>query len=191
MKLFYAISLITFILFSSCEQTINSENKTSVTRVSTTNTLFTNIKEYTRPLTGESSIEAEIFCTKPTIYTFIFAYNGNGSYWVSLAGKVLLYPSNSATFRTISVNLNPGRNQFAVDVLFSKGNQQGEARLVIDRIDGKKCGTEEGYIDLTTAGISQIHDLVITEPMHWICLKCGRLNSTEYSSENCGHKKPS
>lgn len=136
--------LVLALSFVSCSEDNNLEQMRPATRTSNDFSLFQNINIY------DQAINGEIYCPYKAEYTFTFAFVGSPgtSYFVAMAGAKSLYPANGSSHRTVTVTLEPGFNYFDVRLLFSDGDQQAEARLVIEKINGKPIYMEEGSVDL-------------------------------------------
>jgi len=203
LKLFYVMKTKCFILFclllvmASCNenspidsQELSYGEELSVFTKSNRNTLFQNVESFTA-LNGDTWITGEIYCPNRVEYTFVFAFYGQvggATYYVNLSSYKNFYPANGGSFRTEKIVLAPGTHYFSVGVFFSEPGQSGNARLMIDKINGQMITNEDGYVDLVAEGESQIHDPGGSEPFHWTCPACGMLNSIATSTcVACGH----
>lgn len=144
----------------------------------TENTMFQNVQTYYTP--SSATIDGEIYCADYAVYTFDFVYDGSGgSYAVyTPGGNPNIFINNGRAIRKVSMNLSPGINSFSIVVNFNGAVQYGYAALKIDKINGSSSGNETGFVDLTIQGQSELTELLGGATYHWVCKKCGMLNST-------------
>lgn len=153
----------------------------------TENTLFQNVQTYSTA--SSATIDGEIYCTDYAVYTFDFAYDGNGgSYSVYTPGSnANLFINNGRAIRKVSMNLSPGINTFSIVINFNGAVQYGYASLKVDQINGSALGNEPGFVDLVIHGQSELSEPVGGATYHWVCKKCGMVNSTGTSTcVDCG-----
>lgn len=153
----------------------------------TQNTLFQNVQTYSTA--SSATINGEIYCTDYAVYTFDFAYDGNGgSYSVYTPGSnANLFINNGRAIRKVSMNLSPGINTFSIVINFNGAAQYGYATLKVDQINGSISGNEPGYVDLVIQAQSELQEMTGSSTYHWVCKKCGMLNSTATSTcVDCG-----
>jgi hypothetical protein len=128
----------------------------------------------------EAGIIGEIYCSRAMLATFQFGYHGNVAtkYELRMPSTPLITSAVGPSVRTITAQLHPGINRFAVCVKFSGPEQYANARLSLISIDNDTTLDAEGYTDLTAEGHSETKAVDgSTSPMHVKCSRCGFLNS--------------
>lgn len=172
------------------EEIINSEVTLESRSVNSAYSYFLNVESYTAD-NGEVTTSGEIHCTQAGTYNILFAFNGDtGSSYYGFIGSNPITPTNGSAFRTMNLTLQPGIHKCSVMVLFTDVNQQADARIYIQGINGSSPGDYDGYGDLTAQGVSQYwYNWPQSEPYHWICSECGTTNGSAETCVSCGHEK--
>ncbi|OUL61376.1 hypothetical protein [Flavobacterium sp. AJR] len=190
-KRMFTLVLLLFFAFScnsddALESTVSSDQESNIAEhhVSTRKSsslqysLFQNVEQYN--LTDAAYAQGEIYCSEAAVAVIEFGYQGSpaSKYEIRMPGSPTITAASGKSFRTLTVNLNPGINTFSVWVLFSGPAQSANLRLNLVSIGGDVTLNAEGYIDLVTQGHTEPRAVGgAATPYHLMCSKCGALNS--------------
>lgn len=195
----YLYLFLGFMIFPACSSSelgdkIDMSKKELITRSTSENTLFLNVKN--PDLREGQSVSAfymsgDIYSAKRSTYEFVLGTNGHGGIAeISLGSGFRKFKAVSgSSIERVRITLQPGWNKAYIWYNGAYDGDYAEIRFVIDKINERQISSEDGFVDLALSGLCRIYDPTGSEVFHRLCQDCKFPNSKGATvCSNCGEE---